>query len=62
MTYVIGQPTAGDRNLIHDVCLALLGEMPEIMGLPKQRQPKVLVLSLWKTTFFKNVFTQIKEV
>lgn len=50
MTSVIGQPTAGDRNLIYDVCLALLGGIPEIMSLPKQRQPKVLVLSLWETT------------
>lgn len=55
MTSVISQSADGDRNLAPEVCLVVLEKMLKMMSLSKQRQPKVLVLSPWGTTFFKNV-------
>lgn len=54
MISVTGSSKACERNLIPDVCLALSEKMLQRTSLSKERVPKVLVLSLPETAFFKN--------
>lgn len=54
MISVAGWSKAFERNLIPDICLALLEKMLQWTSLSKERVPKVLVLSLPETAFFKN--------
>lgn len=54
MISVTGSSKACERNLIPDICLALSEKMLQRTSLSKERVPKVLVLSLPETAFFKN--------